>query len=191
MSDSTLKTYKSIQGWCDYEDLYTRIIRNEINSGDIAVEVGTWMGRSAAFFVSKMIEEKKNIEFYCVDLWGGKQDDEYMDKIVSENGGSILHLFEQNMKNCGYQNEYKKIVGDSAASANHFKDKSIAFCFVDANHHYEPAKKDIMAWMPKMKKGGYMAGHDIDRDSVVRAVRECFGNKWQKISERCWICRID
>lgn len=186
----SIKTHSDIQGWCDYEDLYSDIVKNNLQNDDIAVEVGVWLGRSAAYFLSLCKEENKNIQFYCVDLWGGKQDDSNMDSIVASHGGSILHQFETNMKDCGHENKYIKIVGDSSQSAEKFSNKSLAFCFVDANHHYEHVKKDIMAWIPKMKANSIMAGHDIDRESVQKAVQECFGNNWQKISERCWIVKI-
>lgn len=190
MDSKIITSYKDIHGWFDYEDLYSKIICDDLKNGDISVEVGVWLGKSAAFFMSKCQEKNKLVEFYCVDLWAGKQDDPNMDAIIDSHNGSILKQFESNMKDCGHENKYKKIIGDSAQTAQKFSDQSISFCFIDANHHYEYVKKDIMAWIPKMKANSIMAGHDIDRESVQKAVQECFGNKWQKISERCWIVKI-
>lgn len=189
MNDSTKISYKDIQGWFDYQDLYTQMVE-KLQPNDIAVEVGTWMGKSAAFFVSELIRQEKNVRFYCVDLWCGKQDDAHMESIIEQNGGSILQVFEDNMEKCGYQGKYNKIVGDSALSARKFADKSISFCFIDANHNYESVKRDIQAWLPKLKPNSYIGGHDADRPSVTKAVQECLGSKWEKTSERCWICKI-
>jgi len=191
MSDSTTITHKNIQGWCDFEDLYGHIVKDKLKDGDVAVEVGTWLGRSAAFFISEMVKNNKQLKFYCVDLWGGPQDDDFMNRFVSQNNGSIFNIFENNMKNCGFANKYSPIVGDSRKSAEKFENASVDFCFIDGNHNYDCVKGDIQAWIPKVKKGAIMAGHDIDRESVVKAVRECFGNKWKKTSERCWTVVIN
>ena len=38
--------------------------------------------------------------------------------------------------------------------------------------------KDIAAYLPKMKKGGCLAGHDWSDDGVKQAVTEAFNAKW-------------
>ena len=55
-----------------------------------------------------------------------------------------------------------------------YKDSSLDFVFLDASHTYEDVKADIQAWKPKIKKGGYLGGHDfqIDFPGVVQAVQE-------------------
>jgi hypothetical protein len=68
--------------------------------------------------------------------------------------------------------------GDSwqPVTAKEFEDESIDFVFIDANHTYEFVSKDIAAFLPKMKKGGIMAGHDFNgaHPGVVQAVIEAF-----------------
>jgi len=64
------------------------------------------------------------------------------------------------------------IEDDSANGAKWFEDKSLAFVFVDAAHDYESVKRDIAAWLPKMKPGAVLAGHDAQHAEVMRAVNE-------------------
>ena len=46
-----------------------------------------------------------------------------------------------------------------------FKDESLDFVYIDANHAYDFVKEDLEMWWPKIKKGGYICGHDyIDID---------------------------
>lgn len=66
--------------------------------------------------------------------------------------------------------------GDSVESASIWK-RPIDMVFIDADHDYEAVKSDILAWMPHVKPGGIVAGHDYAQQfpGVVRAVNELFG----------------
>ena len=47
-------------------------------------------------------------------------------------------------------------------------DGTLDFVFIDADHSYEGAKQDIAAWYPKVKKGGWIGGHDYGRANKNR-----------------------
>lgn len=49
---------------------------------------------------------------------------------------------------------------DSVAAARSMMDKSADMVFLDADHSYEGVKEDIHEWMPKVKPGGWLGGHD-------------------------------
>jgi len=51
-------------------------------------------------------------------------------------------------------------------------DASLDFIFVDADHSYESVTADLLAWMPKVRKGGWIIGHDINWPSVKQAADE-------------------
>lgn len=64
--------------------------------------------------------------------------------------------------------------------------------FIDANHEYMQVKKDILAWLPKVRYGGILAGHDYAPEipmfsGVKQAVDEIFGNKVMLGKDRLWI----
>lgn len=66
--------------------------------------------------------------------------------------------------------------------------------FIDANHEYKQIKQDILSWLPKVRPGGILAGHDYDAQipmfsGVKRAVDEVFGNKIMLGKDRLWIHR--
>jgi len=46
--------------------------------------------------------------------------------------------------------------------------------FIDADHSYESVKEDIEVWLPRVKKGGYLSGHDYGPpwEGVIKAVDE-------------------
>lgn len=62
-------------------------------------------------------------------------------------------------------------------AASLFGDKAFDFVFIDADHTYEGARDDIEAWLPKVRPGGWLMGHDFNKKDfpgVVKAVLERF-----------------
>ena len=80
----------------------------------------------------------------------------------------------------------------SLQAAQDFADRSIDIVFIDAAHEYDPVKEDILAWLPKVKLGGILSGHDYLCDGVKKAVDEIFGNKviFRNAMENCWIIEV-
>lgn len=61
----------------------------------------------------------------------------------------------------------------SLDAAKDFADNSLDFVYLDANHSYEHIKADIQAWLPKVKTGGILAGHDyVNRKNVNFGVKQ-------------------
>lgn len=63
----------------------------------------------------------------------------------------------------------------SLEAVKEVEDSSLDFVFIDALHKYEAVKEDIQAWLPKIRKGGILAGDDYHgkhMDEVKIAVDE-------------------
>jgi cephalosporin hydroxylase len=67
--------------------------------------------------------------------------------------------------------------GNSVEKAEDFKDGCLDLIFIDASHKKDDVIADIRAWLPKLKIGGVIAGHDYKTpdgmqgwDSVKEAV---------------------
>lgn len=74
------------------------------------------------------------------------------------------------------------VEGWSADVARTVPDASLDMVFLDADHSYEGVRDDIAAWLPKVRAGGWIGGHDYDNPApgynfsgVERAVHEAFG----------------
>lgn len=54
-----------------------------------------------------------------------------------------------------------------------FADETFDFIYVDARHDYKGVTEDMVAWYPKLKRGGIFAGHDyMTQDEVETAQRK-------------------
>ena len=54
------------------------------------------------------------------------------------------------------------VQGYSDEVARQFADESFELVFIDADHTEEWVSRDLVAWAPKVKRGGILAGHDYD-----------------------------
>lgn len=66
----------------------------------------------------------------------------------------------------------------STDAAGRFDDASLDFVYVDGDHTYQGVKDDLVAWLPKIRPGGFIGGDDYDwgeQKDVQRAVREILG----------------
>ena len=71
------------------------------------------------------------------------------------------------------------VKGYSDTCAEQFADESVDLIFIDADHSQEGVAKDLTAWLPKIRRGGVIAGHDYAsrrHPGVKRAVDEFFAD---------------
>jgi SAM-dependent methyltransferase len=78
------------------------------------------------------------------------------------------------------------------AAAKLIPDDSQDLIYVDADHTYPSVREDIADWLPKLRSGGIMAGHDYHpgqprRNGVAQAVHEAFGvENVLRLPFMCW-----
>jgi len=77
----------------------------------------------------------------------------------------------------------------SLEAAAECENNSFDFVYIDASHEYEDVKADIKAWLPKVKKGGIIAGDDYNSRQVSRAVHEILGNV-QQLNRFTWKTQV-
>ncbi len=148
-----------------YKDFYSEMVQR-FSSGSLMVEVGVYHGRSFSYLIIEMLNAGKKFDCVAVDAcpWDGEPC-------------TGFHKHMEPLKDY-YRVMFEKV--DSFVAANNFTDKSIDFCFIDANHTYEFVKRDIEAYLPKMKDGGILAGHDWSDEGVKKAYLEIFGGNYDQ-----------
>jgi hypothetical protein len=55
--------------------------------------------------------------------------------------------------------------GDSVKMAKYVPDGSLALLYLDGDHSYMGVMADLLAWVPKVKKGGCIGCHDFQNPS--------------------------
>jgi cephalosporin hydroxylase len=175
------------ENWFTYPNLYSRFV-NELEDGSKIVEVGCWKGKSVAYLAVEIINSGKNITIDAVDTWKGSPNETICqeDPFVKED--KLYELFLENIS--PFSEIVNPIRMESTEAASLYEDGSLDVVFIDAGHTYEEVKADIIAWLPKVKKGGYISGHDYSFgwESVAKAVDEFFTEK--EITEYCWVYKI-
>jgi len=106
--------------------------------------------------------------------------------VVRQHRGSVFAAFRKNVRDAGVTRLVHPIVSTSVRASRRFDDGSLDFVFIDACHTYAAVKADISAWLPKVKPGGILAGHDMGTyRSVAQAVGELLVPV--RVMENCWI----
>lgn len=168
--------WKNIQGWFNYEEFYSKVL-DQLKDGDKIVEVGIYKGKSIMYLAEGIVNRGIKVRIYGVDNFVGEST-------VNETSADIRNEFLYNIR--PLENLIITLELPSLEAVLGFDDESLAFVYIDAAHDYYNVKADILAWMPKVKKGGILAGHDYNHPPVRKAVNEVLGdviqhdgNVWQ------------
>lgn len=171
------------ENWFTYPTVYSDMVKR-FPSGSTFVEIGSWKGKSSAYMAVEIANSGKSIDFVCVDTFEGG-----LEHINHPDLHNLYDVFNSNMSSL--KNYYRDLRMTSLEASKLFDDKSIDFVFIDAGHDYENVRNDILAWKPKVKDGGILAGHDYvyTWPGVIKAVDEMFPNQIQTM-EYCWIYTV-
>jgi predicted O-methyltransferase YrrM len=169
-----MKNTHEIYGWFNYGDLLETLV-NKIPDNGIFVEGGAFLGKSSSYLCDLA---KDRINIYIVDTWKGSEEHEL------PKGTDLYEIFLENMGD----RKFTPIRKESIEASKDFEDESCDVVFIDMDHSYEAVKQDLIHWFPKVKKGGYIAGHDIDWPGVLKAINEFFPKeKLQAVSATSWM----
>jgi hypothetical protein len=168
--------------WFNHQDVYKKIIQS-VPEGGWIVEVGAWKGASTSYLAVEA--QHKRLRIDVIDTWVGSQEHIKMNEVI-EN--SLFGKFVDNLR--PLINYINPIRTDSVTASKMYDEESLDAVFIDADHEYKSVKKDILAWMPKVKKGGILAGHDYMDiyAGVIKAVNETL-SKFETIecpANKCW-----
>ena len=138
------------------------------------IEVGTYRGQFA-----KHLHQTNPDMLYLVDPWKVYPKEVFPD-YTHYDQSKWDSLYESVCSKFNYDN-VTIIRKPSDKAVNEFIDNSIDLIYIDGNHTYDYVKQDLNLWLPKVRKGGMLCGHDYQLKSVTKAVNEFLEQKNLKI----------
>lgn len=165
----------------DLEVIY-KLAQKHIQPGGIAVEIGSWKGRSS--YVLASVCKEKGAKLICIDTWAGsphRDYDTYREALLDPDA-----FFNNNIKAnlSDFADVVEFIREDSITAHRHIEDNSLDLCFVDGDHDDPGVSYDIRFYLPKVKPGGMFFGHDYfddDRNDVRKAVEKVLDDEYSLI----------
>jgi hypothetical protein len=154
--------WRDIPGYFTFPEFYEWVATNASPYWH-GVEVGCYCGQSAAFLAVELLKWRtigpQLQRLDLVDCEMTKHDTERHLAPLRES--DIIGR----LREC-----------DSVFGASRYIDGTLDFVFIDADHQYASVRRDIDAWLPKVKPGGIIAGHDHcpDFTGVIQAASETF-----------------
>jgi len=119
---------------------------------------GAEIGVQKGHFSNHILSKWPGSKLYSIDPW--VHQDDYRDPANTPNDEHDIR-YAQTIELLKHHGERSEIIRDhSINAAERFEDKSLDFVYIDARHAYEYAVEDINTWLPKIKPGGVLAGHD-------------------------------
>lgn len=152
------------KGYCREHFLADLVQRENLKR---VAELGVWKGRT---FLHLLVH-CPGVEVIGVDAW------EYHPERAGVPGGETYEAWnmpglEKHVRKAAKPFGSRAVIlkMDTAAAATKVKDSSLDLVFIDADHSAEGVTRDLNAWVPKVKQGGFITGHDIDWETVRQVV---------------------
>lgn len=116
------------------------------------VEIGVYRGEYTKILA------KSGLKVYGVDPWLAYVEYPYYQfKNEQWREDKNYEITIENIKD--YQN-VQLIRTTSINALDYFEDESIDAVYIDGNHSFKYVAEDICNWIKKVKKGGFICGHD-------------------------------
>lgn len=155
--------------WFNYQGFYDFVVAEHPEFSKF-VELGVWKGDSTSY-IARQLNDTDQV--YAIDLFDEWQTDNETALRVIPN---IYNMFLDTINRAQVTQRVTPIKSISWEAAKQFEDESVDVVYIDADHSYESVVNDIEAWLPKIKQGGIIAGHDAGFSPVIKAARQCLKN---------------
>src|SRR3989344_7498757 len=132
---------------------------------------GVEVGVAAGEYLEILSKHNPQMKLWGVDPWSPQKG--YRDYTRSSTFDRLRQDAEKRLNRAG-NTEF--LVMTSAEALGQFKDDSVDFVYIDADHSFNHVVFDIHEWLAKLRPGGIIAGHDYFKPSnharihVVQAV---------------------
>ena len=149
------------------------------------VEVGCFLGESTEMFALC-----KNVDkIVAVDPYDFNYPD--IQSLVHAYPATEVRAQFENTVVAKYADKITFIPLQSVVAAKQFPDGTFDLVYLDGAHDTVSVISDIEAWLPKIKKGGRISGHDYhDHCGVKQAVTAKLGSPHFVFPDTSWVVQL-
>jgi hypothetical protein len=154
----------------------------------LGAEIGVYKGE----FSAQLLENIPGLKLVLIDRWEPYSTEES----AGDPSGKMCKILDEKYWKSIYQTACKNtekykdrvfiIMNPSIFAAKMFNDEHFDFVFIDGDHSAKGVIADIKAWLPKVKKGGFLCGHDIKKQSVQQGIKQSLKTEIEKDYGNVW-----
>jgi len=126
------------------------------NSDKNMIEIGSFVGESTVLFAQSFKE------VIAIDPFLADYDPQDPTSYLFE----FKNVYETYLDRTGDHQNIKTIVSTSNDALDQLKGLKFDFIYIDGLHTYDGVKTDITNYLPLVKEGGVIGGHDYTEDNV-------------------------
>ena len=156
------------------------VLSNKLDKTDYTmIEIGSYMGESTMMFASTGLFST----IYSIDPLEGYEEFNEMHNYSWE------FVRDEFTKNTKYFDSIVHLQDFSYNVIDKFENDSIDFIYIDGSHGVEDVKRDLNLYLPKLKSGGILAGHDYNENAwpdLIKVVNEIVGKPDILFSDTSW-----
>lgn len=188
--------YQNIEGWMDInkvDPLWSYMIDDYSKTKLNIAEIGVFKGRGTALINVFLINKNVEYDYYAIDHFKGSLD--FFQTLPNEHREGIDYypIAYNNLKTfLENNNNVKLIKNESIEESKNYSNGFFDIVYLDGSHDYDSVKKDISAWIPKIKLGGFICGDDysVGWPGVKNCVDEFFGERVLVKGESQWVVKL-
>jgi cephalosporin hydroxylase len=159
-------------------DLVQYVSSNLSLEDRVMVEIGCYTGESTEVFLEQF-------RVIAIDPFESGYDS--ADIASSSDYTAVLNLFNKRVGS-----RIDRLLQMKSDEAINYLDNQVGFVYIDGMHTYDQTLKDIKNYQKVVKSGGFIGGHDYNRDwpGVCKAVNEVYGTPLVVFNDSSWIVKL-
>jgi len=123
------------------------------------LEIGSFLGNGSTRALANMLKQFDG-RLYCVDTWKGSDNVQWHKDLANQI--NLYNTFVENVAGYDGQATVRPMVMPSQDAVEICKDASFDLVFIDGDHSFSATSTDIASWLPKVRPGGILCGHDCE-----------------------------
>jgi hypothetical protein len=156
---------------------------------ELNLKIGAEIGVEQGAFSESLCQNNPHVKHFAIDPW--KAYHGYRDHVNQEKLNRFFEATKERLLSkydCIIMREF------SLDIVKTFKDESLDYIYIDANHTFQNFTNDLCEWSKKVRVGGIISGHDYHKEGtqvnnhvfqVINAYTDAYFIKpWFVTSER-------